>query len=223
MMKLWHCVGARSLRALWALEEMGLRYDVEVRPFPPRVFRRAYLDDNVLGTVPLFVDGATRMTESSAICQYLVDRHGQWDFGLRPEHAQYGAYLNWLHHADSTLTFPQTIAMRYFHLEPTPEKQPVAVDYGKWFFARLRLLDAHLLEHEWLVDGRFTIADICVGYALYLADTLRLGEACERALQPQTAAYLERLRERPAFARADAIGRDGAAESPIQDDRGNIA
>ena len=56
-MKLWHCNGARSLRPLWALEEMGLDYEVEVLPFPPRIFQREYLDVNRLGTVPFFVDG----------------------------------------------------------------------------------------------------------------------------------------------------------------------
>jgi glutathione S-transferase len=207
-MKLWHCTGARSLRALWALEEMGLPYELEVMPFPPRVFQREYLQTNVLGTIPFLEDGETRMTESAAICQYLVDRYEQWDFGLRPVDPEYGAYLNWLHHSDATLTFPQTIAMRYFHLEPTPEKQPVAVDYAKWFFARLRMLDAHLERKDWLVGGRFTVADICIGYALQLADTLKLGESCDRSLQPQTAAYLARLRERPAFQRADALGRE---------------
>jgi glutathione S-transferase len=204
-MKLWHCRGARSLRALWALEEMGLEYDVHVMPFPPRFLEKDFLEVNVLGTVPYFEDGETRMTESSGICHYLVERYRQWDFGLSAEHPEYGAYLNWLYHSDATLTFPQTIAMRYFHLEPTPEKQPVAVDYGKWFYARLRMLDAHLAENAWLVDNRFTIADIAVGYALYLADTLKLGEACNREFQPQTAEYLARLRERPAFQRADAV------------------
>ena len=86
----------------------------------------------------------------------------------RPEHPEYGAYLNWLHHSDATLTFPQTIAMRYYYLEPTPEKQAVADDYAKWFIARLRRLDEHLENHEYLVDNRFTIADIAVSYALYL-------------------------------------------------------
>jgi glutathione S-transferase len=204
-MKLWHCRGARSLRALWALEEMGLDYEVQVMPFPPRLFNKEYLDVNVLGTVPYFTDGETRMTESSGICHYLVERYQQWDFGLRADHPEYGNYLNWLYHSDATLTFPQTIAMRYFHLEPTPEKQPVAVDYAKWFYARLRLLDAHLTDRQWLVDDRFTVADIAVGYALYLADTLKLGDACGRQFQPQTADYLARLRERPAFRRADAI------------------
>ena len=204
-MKLWHCGGARSLRAVWALEEMGLDYEVHVMPFPPRIFEKEYLDVNPLGTIPYFEDGEAVMTESSGICHYLVERYQQYDFGLKPDHPEYGAYLNWLYHSDATLTFPQTIAMRYFHLEPTPEKQPVAVDYAKWFYARLRWLDAHIESREWLVDDRFTIADIAVGYALYLADTLKLGESCGREFAPQTADYLARLKARPAFQRADAV------------------
>ncbi|MCB1842614.1 MAG: glutathione S-transferase family protein [Halioglobus sp.] len=201
-MKLWHCSGARSLRPLWTLEELGLDYELEILPFPPRVFRRDYLTVNSLGTVPFFVDGDTQMTESVGICQYLVDRYGPGDIGLAPRDAEYGAYLNWLHHADATLTFPQTIAMRYYYLEPTPEKQAVADDYVKWFIARLRRLDQHLLDHEYLVDRRFTIADIAVGYALYLGRALKL----DKRYQPQTADYLDRLMQRPAFKRADAQG-----------------
>ena len=140
-MKLWHCASARSLRPLWTLEEMGLPYELEVLPFPPRLFQREYLEVNSLGTVPYFVDGDTHMTESVGICQYLVDRYQRYDFGLQPDHPEYGAYLNWLHHADATLTFPQTISMRYYYLEPTPEKQAVADDYAKWYISRLRRLD----------------------------------------------------------------------------------
>lgn len=210
-MKLWHCKGARSLRALWALEEMGLDYEVRVMKFPPRMFEPDYLEVNPLGTIPYLEDGDTRMTESSGICHYLVERYGQWDFGLKPKHPEYGAYLNWLYHSDATLTFPQTIALRYFVLEPTPEKQPVGVDYAKWFFARLRLLDAALVEREWLVADRFTIADIAVGYALVLAESLKLGDRCDREFAPQTAAYLERLKARPAFRRANAIDRSTGA------------
>ena len=204
-MKLWHCKGARSLRAAWALEEMGMDYDLEVLPFPPRMFKKDYVETNIIGTVPYFVDGETRMTESCGICQYLVERYQRYDFGLKSDHSEFGDYLNWLFHSDATLTFPQTIAMRYFHLEPSPEKQPVAIDYGKWFYARLRLLDEHLLEREYLVDNRFTVADIAVGYALYLADTLKLGEMVGREFTPQVAAYLARLKQRPAFQRADAF------------------
>jgi glutathione S-transferase len=199
-MKLWHCASARSLRPLWALEELGLEYELEVLPFPPRVFQRDYLKVNSLGTVPYFVDGETHMTESVAICQYLVDHYQRYDLGLQPAHPEYGAYLNWLQHADATLTFPQTISMRYYYLEPTPEKQAVADDYGKWYISRLRRLDAHLEKHDYLVDERFTIADIAVGYALYLGRAIQF----EKQYQPQTAAYMQRLMARPAFQRADA-------------------
>jgi glutathione S-transferase len=201
-MKLWHCSGARSLRPLWALEEMALEYEVEILPFPPRIFERDYLKVNSLGTVPYFVDGETEMTESTGICQYLVDRYQRYDFGLQPSHSEYGAYLNWLHHSDATLTFPQTIAMRYYFLEPTPEKQAVADDYSKWYISRLRRLDSHLESHEYLVDNRFTIADIAIGYALYLGRALKLDER----YKPQTAAYLQRLMDRPGFKRADEQG-----------------
>ena len=62
-MKLWHCNSARSLRPLWALEEMGLEYELEVLQFPPRMFDRSYLKVNSLGTVPFFLDGEVEMTE----------------------------------------------------------------------------------------------------------------------------------------------------------------
>jgi glutathione S-transferase len=201
-MKLWHCSGARSLRPLWALEEMGLEYELEVMPFPPRIFQREYLDTNSLGTIPFFVDGDTQMTESAGICQYLVDRYQRYDFGLQPDHPEYGAYLNWLHHSDATLTFPQTIAMRYYYLEPTPEKQAVADDYAKWFIVRLKRLNAHLENHDYLVDNRFTVADIAVGYALFLGVALKLDER----YTPQARDYLARLMERPAFVRANEFG-----------------
>ncbi len=200
-MKLWHCHDARSLRPLWALEEMRMEYELEVMPFPPRVFKKDYLAINPLGTIPYFVDGETRMTESSGICHYLVERYQRHDFGLKPDHPEYGAYLNWLYHSDATLTFPQTIFLRYTRLEPEERRQPQAAeDYRKWYLARLRLLDAHLAGHEFLVDERFTIADIAIAYALYLGESLGIADN----YQPQTRSYLERMKRRDGFQRAQA-------------------
>jgi glutathione S-transferase len=201
--KLWHCVGARSLRPLWALEELGRDYELEVVPFPPRVFQREYLDINELGTVPYFTDGDVALTESCAICHYLATRPGGEALGLATDHPEYGDFLNWLYHADATLTFPQTIVLRYTVLEPTPEKRAVAEDYARWFIARLKRLDSHLEGRDYLVDNRFTIADIAVAYALYLGRELKLHER----YKPQTLAYLERMMAREAFLRADNLGR----------------
>ncbi|MGD8418260.1 MAG: glutathione S-transferase family protein [Pseudomonadales bacterium] len=199
-MKLWHCRDARSLRPLWALEEMGLPYELEVLPFPPRVLQPDYTQINILGTVPYFVDGDTHMTESTAICHYLVERYGQRDFGLVPEHPEFGAYLNWLYHSDATLTFPQTLFLRYTQLEPDETKAAVGEDYRKWYLARLKLLNARVADHEYLVADRFTIADIACGYALYLGETLGI----DADYKPQTLAYLGRLKAREGFQRARA-------------------
>lgn len=201
-MKLWHCSGARSLRPLWTLEEAGLDYELELLPFPPRKLRPDYLETNCLGTVPYFVDGAVNMTESVAICQYLVERYNLADLGVGPGDPEYGLYLNWLHHADATLTFPQTLVLRYRYLEPDADKQTVAEDYSRWFVSRLKLLDRALQDREYLVAERFTIADIAVGYALILGGILGL----DHRYKPRTQNYMEQLMQRPAFKRANSIG-----------------
>lgn len=198
--ELHHCADTRSFRALWALEELGLPYRLRMWPFPPRALARAYLAENPLGTVPLLVDGDVRMTESAAICHYLATRDGPTPLAVAPGEPDYGAFLNWLHHGEATLTFPQAIVLRYGRFEPPDRRLPQAAeDYGRWFGARLRAVDAALADgRDHLCAGRFTAADISVGYALLLAEI----SGCDRAFTPAVASYRERLRTRPALLRA---------------------
>ncbi len=201
MITLWHCRDARSFRPLWALEELGLPYELKLLPFPPRFHARDYLDENPLGTIPLLVDGETRMTESSAMIEYLSMRHGNGALSVRPDEAGYGAYLNGLLYGEATLTFPQTLVLRYTRLEPEDRRNPqVAGDYARWFLARLRGLDARLETAPFVAGERFTGADISVAYALLLAETLDLSDQ----FSPAVTAYWARMRDRPAFARAKA-------------------
>ncbi|WP_370204869.1 glutathione S-transferase family protein, partial [Pararhodobacter marinus] len=183
MIELWHSKDSRSLRALWTLEELGLDYRLHVLPFPPRLHDPDFTQINPLGTVPYFTDGDTRMTESAAIVHYLTQRHGAGTLAVAPEDPDYGDWLNWMYHADATLTFPQTLVLRYGRFEPVERRQQQVVeDYTQWFFSRLKLVNARLDGAEYLCAGRFTAADIAVGYALYLADVIGLGAH----LKPQT-------------------------------------
>lgn len=201
-MKLYHCVNARSFRPLWALEEMQLPYELAMLPFPPRVHQRTFLDLNILGTIPLLIDGDVRMTESAAICQYLGDRYGPTSLAVASHEADYGPYLNWLHMGEATLTFPQTLVLRYRQLEPPERRQPqVAEDYRRWFFGRLKVLIQALQDRDYLCAGRFTMADISVGYALMLAEDLRL----DGDFDPIVARYLARLKARPAWIGAQQV------------------
>ena len=58
--------------------------------------------------------------------------------------------------------------------------------------ARLRLLEKELADREFLCCDRFTIADICVGYALYLAKLLKINEAFTPNIQRWTDHIFER-------------------------------
>ncbi len=197
--QLHHCVSARSFRPLWMLEELQQPYQLLMLPFPPRALARDYLALNPLGTVPLLRHGAARLTESAAICEYLAARHPGTGLSVAAHEADFAAYLNWLHMSDATLTFPQTLVLRYTHFEPPERLQPqVAQDYARWFLARLRAIEAAVEQQQWLCAGRFTAADVAVGYALMLAAHLEL----DSQWGPATQAYWQRLQARPAFARA---------------------
>ena len=65
-------------------------------------------------------------------------------------------------------------------LSPQSGKQPQVVeDYSRWFLARLRAVETALTHSgsDHLCAGRFTAADVAVGYALLLAQHLGLDAA----------------------------------------------
>ncbi len=195
---LFHCADARSFRALWALEELGLDYDLTLMPFPPRFRFEGYRDVNPLGTVPALIADDALMTESSAIPHFLATRYGPSDLAVAADEPDYARYLNFLFMGEATLTFPQTIHLRYTRLEP-PERRvtQAAEDYAQWFGSRLKNAEG-MMHGEYAAAGRFTMADVSVGYAVMLALSIGL----DKQVTPGMAAYLERLSQRDGFQRA---------------------
>lgn len=199
MIRLHHCISARSFRPLWMLEELGLPYELILHDFPPRVHDEAFLAINPLGTVPALLDGEVCMTESAAICQYLAARHPEGGMDVASDEPAYGDYLNLLHFGEATLTFPQTLVLRYGQFEPPERRLPQVVeDYSRWFLSRLRTLEPRLETRRWLCAERFTAADVSVGYALLLASHLGLDER----FKPNVRDYWARLQAREAFRRS---------------------
>ncbi|MDA7786711.1 glutathione S-transferase family protein [Gammaproteobacteria bacterium] len=192
--KIYSCAGSRGMRPIWTAEEMGLDYEVEMMPFPPRFLHKDFMDINILGTVPYLIDGEVRMTESVAMSQFMVDRYGPSDLKVATNEDDYGDYLNWLSHSDATLTFPQTVFLRYT-LQEIGVADKAAEGYRRWFIARLKLLEQSLNNREYLCSNRFTIADICVSYALFLAKSLGIDEA----FKPNISRWTSMLFERKAF------------------------
>ncbi|MFN4038738.1 MAG: glutathione S-transferase family protein [Erythrobacter sp.] len=195
---LYTCARSRGLRATWAAEEAGVAIDLKILPFPPRYLAPEYLAINPLGTVPLLVDGDSRLTESCAIAHYLATRSGYTPLAIAPGKADYAEYCDYTYHADATITFPQTVYMRFCLFEKDKGLQAAGEAYAKWFHKRLVKIEQRLEEREFLCADRFTVADICVGYALILAESVGLDEGVPQSLKD----YRARLTARPAYQRA---------------------
>ncbi|WP_184645232.1 glutathione S-transferase family protein [Sphingopyxis sp. JAI128] len=194
---LYHCPDARSLRCLWAVEEAGIDVELKLLKFPPRAFEPDYRAVNPLMTVPGWVEHGHLMTESAAICERIAEGT---PLEVRRDEADYWAWRNWLHRSDATLTFPLAIMIRYTRVEPEERRLRQAVDDYKAFFGgRARSIEAALADgREWLAAGRFTIADIVIGYAAFLATTLGAGDV----LGDATKEWLARCTAREGFRRA---------------------
>jgi len=195
---LYTCARSRGLRATWAAEEAGVDIDLKILPFPPRYLAPEYLELNPLGTVPMLVDGETRMTESCAIAHYLATRSGYTDLAIAPGEPDYGEYLDYTYHADATITFPQTVYMRFAIFEKDKGWAEAGHAYAKWFHKRLVKIEERLKDREFLCADRFTVADICVGYALILAESVGLDDGVPESLK----AYRKRLTQREAYLKA---------------------
>ncbi|SCW66165.1 Glutathione S-transferase [Sphingobium faniae] len=195
---LYSCGRSRGMRVTWAAEEMGLDMDLVLLPFPPRAAAPEFLEINPLGTVPAYVEGDMVMTESTAILHYLAETAGGGALMLDRTDPEYGCFLDFLYHADATLTVPQTVYMRFVMMEKERGLEEAGYAYMRWFQARLTKVGERLEGRDYLCANRFTIADIAVGYALYLTTLNGLSDS----LSPVLAAYLDRLMTRPAFARA---------------------
>lgn len=195
---LYTCARSRGLRATWAAEEAGADIDLRILPFPPRYLAPEYLAINPLGTVPMLAHGDSRMTESCAIAHYLASKDGPSDLVIAPGERDYAEYCDFTFHADATITFPQTVYMRFVLFEKDKGLGEAGHAYAKWYWKRLIKVEQRLESREFLCGDRFTVADICVGYALILSQSVGLDEGVPESLK----AYRERLTARPGYQKA---------------------
>lgn len=199
MLTLYHCADARSLRVLWALEELDVQYDLKVLPYPPRLKAPEFLQINAVGTVPYIVDGDVSMNESTAILQYVAVKYGEGKLAVAPNDPAFAAWLNWIAFGEAALTVPLAAALRFSFLEPEDKRQPALADgFRTTFFQKLGTVETALASSKFVCADRFTAADISVAYNLHLAARMRLLER----MSPRIQSYFAELQARPAYQRA---------------------
>ena len=151
---LYTCAGSRGLRATWAAEEAGVAIDLRLLPFPPRFKAPDYLEVNPLGTFP--DAGRWRDAHDRKLCDRALSGHqGRWTsrWWWRRTKMDYPAYLDFTYHADATITFPQTVYMRFALFEKDKGWGEAGEAYAKWFWKRLVKLEQRLETSRLPVRG----------------------------------------------------------------------
>ncbi|MDF3070275.1 MAG: Glutathione S-transferase [Polyangiaceae bacterium] len=183
----------RDLRVLWALEEMGLPYEIVGLDHPNHdLDTPAYREKNPFGQVPIIDDDGVIVSESGAILLYLARKSGK----LIPQDlAGESQVLRWSFAALSSLELP-IMSLWFVDLNGGKGSAPSQALRG-WSKQRLGELDGWLQNRQFVATGEFTVADILMTHVLISGST-------ERSLlspHPNLLAYEQRCTERPAWKR----------------------
>jgi glutathione S-transferase len=183
------------MRSLWLLNELQIPFELIDMPFDLSVLRSAdYLAVHPLGRVPCLVDGDLRLFESGAIAEYLCERHAESGLGRLEGDPERYEWLQWIHYCETIAVHAASLVQQRLFIA-APDRSPVIAKLeGRRLEKSVQVLEAQLIDRDYLLPTGFSAADIGVGYSLHLADRL-----IELTKVPNVARYLERLRARPAF------------------------
>ncbi|MDF2232347.1 glutathione S-transferase family protein [Albimonas sp. CAU 1670] len=186
----------RSLRVMWALEEMGQDWSMElVGPQTERM-----LAVNATGKAPVLLVDGEPVADSVAIVTFLADRHGALTFPAGTlERARQDAAVQFC--VDELEGACWTAAKNEF-IHPEDKRSPVKPTCAYEFELAQKRLERMLGKGPWVMGETFTIADILI------AHTLSWGERMfQWPLTEKLAAYKDRAMSRPALGAAMAKGK----------------
>ena len=192
-MKLYEFPPTRSIRARWALQELGVDFEAETVNLVQGDHQKpAYKRVNPAGKLPALVDGATTLTESGAILLYLAEKYPE--HGLIPQDLGERSQLyRWLLFTITELEQPLWRIARNENVYPAAERVAADVPRARRDFSDMvPVLAAHMRGRQYVVGERFTVADIALAYTLDWANEVQL-----LADYPELVAYLERMYARP--------------------------
>jgi glutathione S-transferase len=199
MIKVYGVPMSRAMRVLWALEEVGVPYELVPTDFVTDAHAPAYLKINPNGRIPALQDGDVTLFESLAINLYLARKYGPALWPKTP--GDEGRTYQWSLWAMTELEEPIITAL--MHRGFLPEAQRVAAEGDKAaerFKKPITVLDGALADRQYLTGPEFTIADLNVASVLMIAPMAGL----DLAAAPRAAGWLARCTERPALAKAQA-------------------
>jgi glutathione S-transferase len=194
---------SRGRIARWMLEEVGAPYETVVLAYGPEMKSSSYRALNPMGKVPTLTHGARIVTECGAICAYLADAFPA--AGLAPPPAERAAYYRWLFFGAGPVE-AATMNQALGFTTDDPRQQGM-LGYGS--LARVvDALVAAVADGPYLAGDAFGAADVYVGAQIGWG--LDFGTLPRRR---ELVDYAERVRDRDAYRRAQALD-DASAPSP---------
>jgi len=185
----------------WMLEEVGQPYDTEIVGYD-RLKDESYLAVNPMGKVPAIKYRGQIVTECAAICAYLADIFP--DAGLGPREDETADYYRWFFYAAGPVE--AAVSNQAMGWVPPPERERM-FGYGN-FDRVVAVLDDLLSGRDYVCGGRFTAADVYLGSQIMFP--MQFGMLEKRG---SFVSYAERLQQRDAYQRANAIDEKIIAES----------
>ncbi len=199
MIKVYGVPMSRAMRVLWALEEVGVPYELVSTHFLTDAHSPAYLKVNPNGRIPALVDGDVTLFESLAINLYLARKYGPALWPKTP--GDEGRTFQWSIWAMTELEEPVITTLMHRGFLPEAQRVPQKADEAAERFKKpLAVLDGALAGRQWLAGPDFTIADLNVASVLSIAPMAGL----DLSTAPNVAAWFARCTARPALAKAQA-------------------
>jgi glutathione S-transferase len=169
MIKIYGQVRSRASRCLWALEEIGVPYElVPIDTSKGDNEKPEFLAINPNGRIPALVDGDLKLFESMAINLYLARKYGK-DLWPADEAGQAHA-VQWSFWGVSEVEqFLITMLVQEL-FTPADQKRPDRIQDARQALAsRLAVLDGQLGSRPFILGSKFTIADLNVASVFSVA------------------------------------------------------
>ena len=197
MIKLYGVPTSRAARSIWAIEEVGVEYELVPTSFLEDSKKPEYLAINPNGRIPTLVDGDLTLFESMAINLYLARKY---DGGLQPKTFEdESRAVQWSFWGMTELEPSLMDMVRHKIMLPEEQRDADTVKAAEAAIQKpLRILDDTLAARTHLVSDTFTIADLNVASVLSMAQFVGFDFSNFANVQRWYAAATSR----PAFARA---------------------
>jgi glutathione S-transferase len=192
-MKLYGFAPTRTIRALWALRELDVDFELVTVDLTKGEHRQpAFLAINPAGKVPVLVDGDLVLTESVAIVLYLAEKYREK--GLLPTDLPARAEVyRWLLFTATELEQPLWRIARHTSIYPKEKRLAGEVPIARQDFLDMAaVMERHLEARLVLVGDHVTVADFVAAYTLDWANEIKLLETL-----PRLRAYMEEMYARP--------------------------